>query len=167
MAAAAAVQDKATEIQDKVAVVVLVLGRATVVLDKEIVDQGKVAAVQGTLIPKIHRADLGVAAVEVANSLVVAVVVRGKAMVVAAGPSSTARVRACCKAGSLEQVSRHTEVGLVGSNDPTWWLLISDDIDFPGRMVDGTRERRVRVREKRGGCPRESSGCVWRGNNVE
>jgi hypothetical protein len=128
-AVAAAVQDRATEIRDKVAVVV-VLGKATVVLDKEIVDQGKGAAVQGTPIPKIHRADLGVAAVEVANSLVVAVVVRGKAMVVAAGPSSTARVRARCKAGSFEQVSRRTEVGLVGGNDPTWWMWISDDFGF-------------------------------------
>jgi hypothetical protein len=118
-AAVAAVQDKATEIRDKVAVVV-VLGRATVVPDKEIVDQGKAVAVQGTPIPKIHRADLGVVAVEVANSLVVAVVVRGKAKVVAAGPSSTVRVRARCKAGSFEQVSRRTEVG---RNDPTWWIF--------------------------------------------
>lgn len=141
VAAAAAVQDKATEIRGKVAVV---LGRATAtaVLDKEIVDRGKGAAVQGTPIPKTHRADLGVAVVEVANSLVVAVVVRGKAMVVAAGPSSKARMRARCKAGSFEQVSRRTEVGLVGGNDPTWWIWISDDFDSLGWMVDGTRERR-------------------------
>jgi hypothetical protein len=122
VAAVAAVQDKATEIRGKVAVAV-VLGRVTVVPDKEIVVQGKSAAVQGTPIPKIHRADLGVAAVEVANSLVVAVVVRGKAMVVAEGPSSKAPVRARCKAGSFEQVSRRTEVGLVDSNDPTWWMF--------------------------------------------
>lgn len=97
-----------------------------VVQDKVIVTvvQDKAVAVQGTPIPKIHRADLGVAAVEVASSLVAVVVaVRGKAMAVAEGPSSKAPARERCKAGSFEQVSRRTEVDLVGNNDPTWWVF--------------------------------------------
>jgi hypothetical protein len=103
---------------------VAVRGKATVVLGKVMIvdlDQGKAAAVQGTPIPKIHRADPGVAAVEVVNSLVVAV--RGRARAVAEGPSSKVPASVRCKAGRMEQVSRRTGVvGLEDSNDPTWWI---------------------------------------------
>lgn len=154
-----------TAVQGKV---VAVLGKATVVRGKVtgIVDQGRAAAVQGT-IRKIHRADLVVAAVEVANSLVavaVAVAVRGRAMAVVEWPSSKPPARERCKAGSFEQVSRRTEVDPVGNNDPTWW--ISEGLffffGFPW-VVDGTRERRVREKQRRGGVSagEQRGGVMW------
>lgn len=129
---AAAVQDKATVVQGKE---IGVQNRVVVVLGRGIVVQGKAAAVQGTPIPKIRRAGLGGAAVGVDCSLVLAVVaVRGKAKAAAAEASSKAPARVRYKAGMMEQVSRRTEVGLVDSSDPTWWILV-DGISLGGRLI--------------------------------
>jgi hypothetical protein len=151
-----------TAVQGKV---VAVLGKATVVRGKVtvIVDQGRAVAVQGTPIRKIHRADPVVAAVEVANSLVaVAVAVRGRAMAVVEWPSSKPPARERCKAGSLEQVSRRTEVDLVGNNDPTCWIFGRIIFwNFRG-WVDETKERQVREKQRRG-CSAEEQrgGAMW------
>lgn len=122
---AAAVQDKGTAVQGKE---IAVQNRVAVVLGRGIV-------VQGIPIPKIHRAGLAEAAVGVDCSLVLTVVaVRGKAKAAAGEASSKAPARVRYKAGMMERMSRRTEVGLVDSSDPTWWIWVGW-ISSGGRLI--------------------------------